>query len=165
MSNLDPEKRSAASLYIEASFMNYSAASLIGKADGSDQAIWTALEEQYAEWRDANTNFFTRMSRSIPRLGEDLNKIKNPDLALLALLQLTREGKDSSYLDNTISKHTYSEDEIASIKPELYRMARSSKVVRDKLKELKSQVSDLSPEALDELANTNFLTIVPAKNN
>ena len=165
MSDPNPEKRSAASFYIEASMLNYSTLTLIGKADGSDQAVWTALGVRYALWRDETTNFFTRMTQAFPRLREDLKEIKNPDLALLASLQLTIEKQDTSDLDAIVNKHTYTEKEIISIKPELTRMARSSKAVRDKLKEMKSQVPELSPEALDELANTNFLTLVQVEKN
>jgi hypothetical protein len=165
MSDPNPEKRSAASFYLEASMLNYSTLNLIGKADGSDQAVWTSLGVEYALRRDANTNFFTRMMQAFPSLREDLKEIRNPDLALLASLQLTREQQDTSYLDAIVSKHTYTEEEIISIKPELTRMARSSKAVRDKLKEMKSQVAELSPEALDELADTKFFRLVPVEKN
>jgi len=166
----NPEKRIAASLYVEACEFNYSPAILIGNADGSEQAIWTALEVESAEWRDAlwsdaHARFFTEMPRSIPRMGEDLKKIENPDLALLVSMQLMREKQDTSYLDAIVSKHTYTKEEIASIKPELVRAARSSEIVRDKLKGMKLNVPELSPEALHELENTNLFTLVPAEKN
>jgi hypothetical protein len=161
MSNSDPGKRLAASLYVEACFMNYAPISLIGKAADSDQAIWTALGEEYAEWREADTNYFTELIPRIPRLAKDLQNIRDPRLALLASLQLTRENRDTSYLDSIVEKHVYTEAEIASIKPELTRMARSSKAVRDKLMEMKSQVPELSPAALRELADTNSILVLP----
>jgi hypothetical protein len=162
----NPEKRLAASLYVEACD-NYSPAILIGNAAGSEQAVWTALEVESVEWRDAlwsdaHARFFTEIPRSIPRMGEDLKKIENPDLALLVSLQFMREKLDTSYLDDIVNKHTYTKEEIASIKPELVRAARSSEIVRDKLKEMKLNVPELSPAALNELANTNYLTLVPA---
>jgi hypothetical protein len=160
-----PEKRSAACLYLEASRFNYAPLYLIGKADGSEQEVWTVLGVEYAEWRYADTNFFTSMALTFPRLREDLKKIENSDLALLASLQLTREKQDTSYLDAIVSKHTYSEAEIAGIKPELVRIARSSKAVRDKLKVINLNAPEFSPQALDELANTNFLMLVPAGSN
>jgi hypothetical protein len=83
-------------------------------------------------------------------------------LALLVSLQFMREKLDTSYLDDIVNKHTYTKEEIASIKPELVRAARSSEIVRDKLKEMKLNVPELSPAALNELANTNYLTLVPA---
>ena len=112
------------------------------------------------EMRSGTQDTLAEMTRSLPRLGEDLKKIENPKLALLASLQLTNEKQDTSYLDAIVSKHAYTEAEIASIKPDLYRMARSSKAIRDKLTEMKSQVPALSPEALSELENNSFLTLV-----
>jgi hypothetical protein len=170
MSNPTPEKRSAASFYLEASLMNYTTIDLIGNTDSPDQTVWTALGVEYALWRDAlwedaYAHYFTELEAIVPILSENLKKIKNPDLALLASLQLMREKQDTSYLDAIVTNHTYSEAEIASIKPELTQMARSSKAVRDKLKAMKSKVPDLTPEALDDLTNINFFTLVPAETN
>lgn len=166
MGNPDPAKRSAACLYLESSMMNYSPLNLFGNADDPEQAVWTALGVEYALSRGSDANFFIGyLTRHVPRFREDLTKITNPNLALLASLQLARENQDTTYLDAVVSKHTYTEEEIASIQPELDRMARSSKAVRDKLKEMKSQVPELSPEVLDELANTNFFELVPPENN
>jgi hypothetical protein len=165
MSNPDPKERISASLYVEACELNYAPVSLINEANSSDDAIWTALGLEYALWRDANTNYFKILIDNIPRISEDLKNIRNPDLALLVSLQLTREKQSTSYLDAIVSKHTYTVEEIASIKPELYRMVRSSKAVRNKLKDMKSQVPDLLPEALDELGNTNLFTLVPVEKN
>jgi hypothetical protein len=165
MSDSHPDKRIAASFYVEACIANYSAFDLIGQAEGADQEVWTALGVEYALWRDADTKFLTGMMRSFPRLREDIKRIENPDLALLASLQLTREKQDTSYLDAIVDKHTYTAEEITSIKPELYRMARSSKAVRDKLRAMKFQVPELSPETLDELADTNLFTLIPEKQN
>jgi hypothetical protein len=160
-----PEKRSAASMFVEASLMNYTPLDLIGKAEGSDQAVWTALGVKDALFRDADANFFGRVIPRIPRLQEDLKQIESPILALLASLQLTREKQDTSQLDEVVGKHTFSEAEINAIKPELDRMARSSKAVRDKLTQMKSQISELSPEHLAELEQTNFFTLVPTGAN
>ena len=166
MSSSDPKTRTAASLYLESAKMNYSPLLLIGKANSSEQAIWTALGVEYADvdFRNADgayTNFFAMLEQGIPRVREDLKQIKNPLLTLLTSLELIREGRDASYLNAAINKHQYSEEEIISIKPELTRMARSSKTVRDKLLEMKSSVPDLSPEALGELADTNSFLVLP----
>jgi hypothetical protein len=161
MSDPDPKKRLAACLYVEACPLNYAAIGLVGKAADSDEAIWTALGEEYAVWRFSDTDYFTMLMRRIPRLRDDLKNVRNPCLALLASLQLTREMQETSYLDAIVNKHKYTEEEIKSIKPELMRMARSSKAVRDKLMEMKSQVPDLSPLALSELADTNSFLILP----
>jgi beta-lactamase regulating signal transducer with metallopeptidase domain len=170
LSDPDPGKRSAASLYVEASDrigtpLNFD--DLVRDADGSEQAVWTALELENALWRDAlwkdnGGGFLSEMGKNIPGLQENLKKIGEPKLALIASLEMAREKADTSYLDAIVSKHKYSEEEIASIEPELYRMARQSKAVRDKLIGMKFQVAALSPEVLNGLENTNFLTLASA---
>jgi hypothetical protein len=163
MSDPDPGKRCAASLYVEASMRNYVPQYMIDQAVSSEQAVWTALGMQYARWRGPeDTTFLTTM---FPRLSKDLQKIENPALALLAAMQLTREKQTSGYLDGIVSNHSYTEGEIAAIRPELVRMARSSKAVRERLRQLKSRAPELSAEALDGLANTNFFTVAPAGQN
>jgi hypothetical protein len=170
MCDPDPVKRCTASLYEEACMQNYPTLNLIEKAVGPEQAVWTALGVEYAEWRDAQWTdwgggFFSGYVRTIPRLQDDLKKIEESKLALLMSLQLTRKKQDTGYLDAIVSKHKYSDTEIAAIKPELYRIARSSKAVRDKLREMKLQVPALSAEVMKELENTNFLTLVPEEKN
>ena len=161
MSDSNSMKRAAASLYVESSFMNYSPLALITNADSADKAVWTALGVQYAVFKDFNTNYFITLFPRIPRLREDLKRIDNPDLALLASLQLTREKKDTSYLDRVIHNHTYTEDEVLSVMPELIRMARASKAVRDKLTEMKSPIPELSQQAMNELTDTNSPLVAP----
>lgn len=111
--------------------------------------------------RGADTRLISMLAQDFPDVNQDLKKIKNPSLALLTSLQLAKEKRDTSYLDKLVSKHTFNEAEIVAIKPELYRMARSSKAVRDKLLAMKSQVPELSPQAIGELEKTNFFTLVP----
>ena len=161
MASPDPEKRLTASLYFEACDDNYSTKNLLEKAQGADQTIWSALGVQYAIWRSQETNFFSIMISSIPRIGEDLKNIKDPCLAVLVSLQLTRESKDTSYVDQIVSQHSFTEEEIYSIKPEMLRMARSSNAVREKIQSMHLTVPEFSPDALRELENTNFLEAVP----
>lgn len=161
MASRDPAKRLTACLYFEACEYNYSTKNLLEKADGPDQAIWSALGAQYAIWRESDTNFFSNRIKSIPRIGEDLKNIKDPCLAVLVSLQLTRESKDTSYVDQIVSQHSFTEEEINSIKPEMLRMARSSNAVREKIRAMHLTGPEFSPGALRELENTNFLDVVP----
>lgn len=121
--------------------MNYALSDLVGKANGSDQAVWTAIGIKYALFRDANEYFLTRlMPQFFPQFGNELKTINNPDLALLLSLQLMVEKQDTKYFDAIVGKHTYSNEAIASIKPELVRMARSSKAIVDKLSKMNKHV-------------------------
>jgi hypothetical protein len=165
MSAAVPGNRATACLYMEAGW-GISTLDLVGGSHSPEQAVWAALGAESvvrrdALWSDKFAHFFSEIPRRIPRLQEDLKKIEEPKLALLVSLELTIEKQDTGYLDAIVSKHKYSEEEIASIKPELYRMARSSKAVRDKLMGMKFEVPALSPEVLNGLGNTNFLTLVP----
>ena len=45
--------------------------------------------------------------------------------------------------------------EIESIKPDLYRIVRESKLVREKLLDMKIELPGLSAEALQDLGNSN----------
>jgi len=162
MASRDPQKRLTASLYLEACDDNYSTKNLLEKAEGADQSIWTALGAQYAIWRGENTNFFSIIISAIPRVGEDLKNIKDPCLAVLVSLQLTRESKDTSYVDQIVSQHSFTNEEIDSIKPEIIRMARSSNAVREKIRTMHLAGPEFSQDALRELENTNFLEVVPS---
>jgi len=160
MASRDPAKRLTASLYFEACDDNYSTKNLLEKPDGSDEAIWSALGVQYAIWRESATNFFSIMIGATPRIAEDLKNIKDPCLALLVSLQLVREGKDTSYVDQIVSQHSFTEDEINSIKTEMIRMARSSNTVREKIRAMHLAGPEFSPDGLRDLENTNFLELV-----
>lgn len=160
LSDSSPVKRSAACLFLEASFGNYVPKTLVENAATPEQAVWTALGLKEAKWK-TSTGFFKSWINRYPRLGENLRKVQNPSLALLASLELTREQQDSSYLDDVVVKHQFTQAEIANIQPELDRLARLSKAVRDKLRAMKSQIPGLSPEHMSELEQTNFLTLVP----
>ena len=51
---------------------------------------------------------------------------------------------------------------IAVIKPDLIRIARKSKLVRDKLSKMSLDDPELSPDGLHELEWTNRFTLAPA---
>ena len=91
-----------------------------------------------------------------------LNDLMREDtgLALVTSMELAREAKDPSVMD-VVSGHKFTEAEVAEIKPDVYRIGRASKLVRDKLMQMKFDESDLSPQSLRELENTNLFILVP----
>ena len=161
MSDPDPRRRAAASLFVEACG-NYVPNNLIGHAEGHDKTIWTALGVLSADYKGNWKDYFHFLMND-PKFCEDLKQVRNPDLALLASLQLTREDLDATYLDTIVTNHIYTVSDIASIKPELYRMARSSKAVREKLMAMKVQIPELSLAAINELTNANYLMLAPVE--
>jgi hypothetical protein len=165
MSDYNPRKRWAAWAYQEADQMNYPVPDLINKSSDSEKVIWVVLGVENTLIRGSITNYFDYIVNRFPRLANDLSHIQDPRLALLASLELTKEKHDASFLNTIVSGHKYSEAEIASIKPDLIRIARQSKLARDKLSSMKFDDSDLSPEGLHELENTNLFSLVPIEKN
>jgi hypothetical protein len=88
----------------------------------------------------------------------------NPGLALVTSMELAREQQDPSTMD-MVAGHKFTEAEIAVIKPDVYRIARESKLVRDKLIQMKFEAPELSPAGLHELENTNLFILAPPDNN
>ena len=164
LSDANPATRWAAGVYWEATSRNYSGVKLMGKSQDSEKEVWLALAAASTLYRGTEgIPIFNQFMRTIPGFSDNLRQIKNPGLALVTSLELTRANRDTSYLDAIVSKHTYSEAEIVSIKPDVYRLAHESKLVLDKLKAMKIDVPEFSPEALHELEDTNLFTLVPAE--
>jgi len=158
LSDPSPKKRFAARNYYAMTQMNYSWVDLIAKSDGPEKKVWTALGITSAFLGDGSIPFADISSD----LTNNFVKIKDPGLALVLSMELARNNQDVPYLDTIISQHKFTESEIASIKPDVYRLAHESPLALDKLKALKLEVPVFSPNALDELADTNIFTLIPA---
>jgi hypothetical protein len=160
LSDPSPRKRFAARNYYAMTQMNYSWVDLIAKSDGLEKKIWTALGITTAFLGNGSLPFAAISSG----LTNDFVKIKDPQLALVLSLELARNKQDLPYLDSIVSQHKFTEPEIASIKPDVYRLAHESPLALDKLKALKVDVPEFSAKALRELADTtNVFTLVPAE--
>jgi hypothetical protein len=161
MSNADPRKRWAARSYFEMTRMNYIAEDILRKSDSPEKAVWAALEIEAATYRGINDPQY--LIYVAPEFTNNLTQIKNPCLALVVSLELTREKQDTSYLDSIVSSHKYSNAEIASIKPDIYRLAHESKLVLDKLESMKLDVPEFSPESLREMESNHLFTFIPSE--
>ena len=159
MSDKNPMKRWAARCYLEATWENYIWKNLVTKSDNPEKAVWTALQLKAIAVR--GTNDIQYLSHLSPEIATDIRHIKDPDLALVASLDLARENQDTSYLDSIVSQHKFTEAEIACIKPDVYRLVHESKVALDKLKAMRLDVPEFSSKALDELEDRNIFTLVP----
>jgi hypothetical protein len=158
MADPDPRKRWAARNYFEAASACYPPAGVIASCDNSEKKVWTLLQIKAVLGRgQIDVRLLNQLD---PMLATDVERIKDPKLALVALLELTREKQNTSHLDSIISKHNFSETEIASIKSDVFRLAHESKLVLDKLKAMKLDVPEFSPEALRELESTNIFTLI-----
>ena len=96
----------------------YSPRNLVGWANGSEQEVWAAMAVGDVTWRGQNVIFSEQIS--FPGLGTALMKIRDPKLALLASSELVAAGRESSFLNDLVREHNYSEPEIDGIKPDLY---------------------------------------------
>lgn len=161
MSDANPRVRWASRAYLEATKQNYQAKDLFGNADSPEKAAWSALGYEAAIFRGVND------PRFLLNLGSEFTDtamhLRDPGLALLVSLELAREKQITNSLDIIVTEHKFSASEIASIKPDVYRLAHQSVLVLNKLKVLKLEVPEFAPEALRELEHTNFLKLVPAE--
>jgi hypothetical protein len=90
-----------------------------------------------------------------------MQRVTDPRLALLLSLEYAREDRVVESLAQTVKNHAFSQEELESIKPELYELARASGKVREKLIEMKFDGPDFAPERIGVLGNTNLFTLVP----
>lgn len=163
MSDMDPNIRLAARSYYEAAPINYQQYEIVEKSGSLENAVWAAVGVEAAIFKGVNDPQFV-VANAGEMVKTNLLQIKDPSLALVISLELAREkqGTNYLYLDAIIQKHKFSEAEIASIKPDVYRLAHESPLALDKLKAMKLEAVEFSPKALDELADTNLFTLVPA---
>jgi hypothetical protein len=161
LSDDSPRKRWAAREYHKATL------TLSHGIDNGDPkiSVWQALGWKAIRTVGAGDYPFLKHERMFadkkPTILNDLLR-EDSGLALITSMELARETKDPGIMD-VVASHKFTVAEIAKIKPDVYRIARESKLVRDKLLAMSFNVPDLSPEALSELANTNLFTLVPAK--
>jgi hypothetical protein len=162
--NPNPGIRTRASRYLELTPLNYKRANLC-KTNSSDElrkAEWIAVGLKSITF-SADSHFPMLSNEQIAWLmspfTNNLAQI-DPDLALLFSMALAPEKNDPSLMD-CVAGHKFTEAEIAVIKPDVYRIARQSKLVRDKLIKMKFDAPELSPEVLHELENTNLFKLVP----
>jgi len=160
-SDSNPRKRWAAREYLRAT------EGLSHGVPGADPRLseWTHIGVKYVQLGDMGEwAFFSRSNPGKdPAILHQLMPIE-PGLALLVSMELAREEKDASLMD-VVQGHKLTQTEMAAIKPDLYRIARESTLVRDKLAQMKFDLPDLSPEALNELSNTNWFRPLSAAKN
>jgi hypothetical protein len=162
MSDANPRKRWAARAYLEAAEMNYTWADLIRKDATPEETVWAALGVEEARFHGINDTAFFRMleTQGLP-ITNALAHVTDASVALLALLESAKEQRDADRLEAIARQHHFTGAEIASILPDIYRMAHQSKLVLDKLKTMKLDAPELSPESLHELENTNLFILPP----
>jgi hypothetical protein len=163
MSDRNPGKRRAAQLYQKAASVNYPPNELTKKITDSEKKLWVWLAVMIPPLTFAKDSefFVSSFSNNFVPLSNDLKQVQDPRLALLWSLELARAKQDTSYLDAIVSGHKFSEADIAGIKPDVYKVARVSKSVREKCIQLKLDVPEFSPENLRELERTNLFHLIP----
>ena len=163
MSDANPRKRWAARQYCEAT----PRLSQGSESSNVKMAVWqffgwNAVISRGVWYHPFLTNVPVLFQGKKPAalLGDLLHE--DPGLALVTSMELARETKNTGNMD-VVSGHKFTESEIAEVKPDVYLIARQSKLVRDKLLAMKFDVPELSAAALTELADTNLFTLVPAE--
>jgi hypothetical protein len=153
MSATDFRVRWAARAYLETTFLTYRWGDLLKSCDNPDQAVWVALGILAATSRGIINDQFLFTGTEVRASGfpDLLSRVKDPRVALLACLEVAREDGDTGFLDALVASHHYSDAEISSILPDIWRMAHHSSVVAEKLQRLNLSVAELSPENMREL--------------
>jgi hypothetical protein len=161
LSESNPRKRWASRIYLMGNLENYNILDLVAKCDDPKKAIWTGLAIKYIDRRGGGDEPFLILNfpELMPAFTNDLPHL-DPGLALLASMELAREQKNASLMD-VVAGHKFSTAEMDVIKPDVYRIARESKFVRDKLLSMKLDAPALSSEILTELGRTNLFELVP----
>jgi hypothetical protein len=160
----NPRTRRAAQRYLELTPDNYKTMDLLKTNSLEDlrKADWALLASKSRN-SPLSTDLALFSGSAAPWImmsfTNDLARV-DPGLGLLVSMELAREKKDPTIMD-CVAGHKFTEAEIAVIKPDVYRIARGSKLVRDKLVEMKFDAPELSPASLRELENTNLFTLAP----
>jgi hypothetical protein len=162
LSDCNPRKRWAARIYVKSTGNNYRESDIVAKCDNPIKAIWVALAFKCnSRGGIGDEPFLTRFepyATLVQKFTNDLPHV-DPGVALLASMELARELKDPGLMD-VVAGHKFSNGEIACIKPDLYRIARESKLVRDKLLSMKFDAPELSGNALSGLEGTNVIELM-----
>ena len=161
MSSYNPQRRWAARVFQEATQLNYPLPDILRISKSPEEAVWVVLGAMGTLFSGSDLDSFKHMERQFPRIAGDVRHVKDPRLALLVSLELAKEGSNSGHLDAIVSKHEYSESEIASIRSDIYRIAFKSKLAVNKLKSMRLKVSEFSPQTVGGLERTNLFTPVP----
>jgi hypothetical protein len=156
-----PRKRWAARMYLQAAPVSYRRGDLINQSDDPRKVVWAALALRCLELPSGQQPYLSRpfMGRVMQIFTNDLAHL-DPGLALLTAMELAREKDDASLMD-CVAGHKFTSAEMEVIKPDLYRIARRSQLVRDKLRKMKFDVPELSPAGLDYLDGGNAFTLAP----
>jgi len=152
LSDANPRKRWAACVYLRMESDSLQQRGrywkLFSSIDSDPQkAVWEALAGATIVG-GVNYGHLERLQQFVTN---DLPQL-NPGLALLACMQLAMQKNDPGIMDPVVG-HKFSIAETDAIKPEFYRLFWESKLVRDKLLQMKFDAPELSPQSLNELGN------------
>jgi hypothetical protein len=164
----NPRIRAVACRYLELTPLSFDRRDLLKTNSSAElrKSLWAMLEVKSITF-PPGSSFPMLSNRKVPwvmsAFTNNLAQV-DPGLALLTSMELALEKKDTSIMD-CVTGHEFTKAEIAVIKPDVYRIARASKLVRDKLLEMKFAAPELSAQSLHELENTNLFTLVQTYKN
>lgn len=160
LSDIKPQKRLAALTYLKATSPNYEIEDLINKSPDPQTALWAAIELKSISVLRIEQPFLSGRPGIMRTLSNGLVRT-NASLALLGFAELAAEKRNSDVMD-VLTNHQFQVSEIAAVKPDLIRVARQSKLVREKLAQMNLNDADVSSNAMQELSSSNLFTLVPS---
>ena len=88
----------------------------------------------------------------------------NRALAFVALMALAAKSTNAMLMD-VVPAGDIAPSEFAAVRPDFYRICDSSSIVREKLQKMHFVISELSPDVLRDLVNTNnpFTAVTKSK--
>lgn len=159
--------RWAAVNYLRATPSNYRTRDLIEEANDEHKMMWAALQLKRLETAQEDFPYLTKFLNGVAVLQNALTDYYDklsPGLALLVSMELARERNDVSDLRMSFS-HRFSLEETASVKADLIRIARASKLVRTNLAKMTFDDPELAPETWQGLDETNLFKVVSPSRN
>jgi hypothetical protein len=156
MSDPNPRKRWAALNYYKSSEIYYNTDDIINNTNRQN-GIWTTISLKSIETISEDQKY---LSSKINAAEFFTNRLFHTDysLALLVSMELAVEKNDASVM-NVLLNHKFSASEISIIKPDIIRLARHFKLIRDQLMKMHIEDTDFSPNHLIEMERAKIIVL------
>ena len=135
LASRDPFVRSIGGAYLESVIWNTPVEEIVTDTNNGELGLWTTVGLLKIIVRTEEGTFTSGIARLEAELKGDLFEKGDPQLALLTAFELARLTENTEGLDR-ISARTFSENDLMAIRSDLHRIARASKAVRDKIRQL-----------------------------
>jgi hypothetical protein len=131
MADSNPRKRWAAREYFESAMYTYDWHEFVRAEDDPERAIWAALSVEFSIFHYSIGKL--KLPGCDKIINDQLARVTSPTLALVLSLEFAGSSLEASRFDNIVRNHAYSEEELAQVKSDVYRIIIASHAAREKL--------------------------------